>query len=195
MGAITSVPREVVPPVNHSPGFAVLCGSGILSQDIPSSSGLPALAAAGERTWRLLIPPASLLCSLPPSCGKQGGWGCIKLHELMWSLLLGKCQREPRTAVLYSGVWPGATQSLGYPVENKTCCCVRQPRLPSLAFPPAMSHPALAEAEPGSGGTGTSCPGSHCSLSWRKPSVGSCALPVLLCQGAATPQFLGLSYS
>lgn len=74
MGAITSVPREVVPPVNHSPGFAVLRGSGVLSQaDIPSSWGLPGPTAAGERSRRFLVPPAPLLCSLPPSFGEQAG--------------------------------------------------------------------------------------------------------------------------
>lgn len=74
MGAITCVPREVVPPVNHSPGFAVLRGSGVLSQvDIPSSWGLPGLTAAGERKRTVLVPPTSLLGSLPPSFGEQGG--------------------------------------------------------------------------------------------------------------------------
>lgn len=50
MGAITSVPREVVPPVNHNPGFTVLRGSGVLSQaDIAGFWGLAGLTAAGGK--------------------------------------------------------------------------------------------------------------------------------------------------
>lgn len=50
MGAITAVPREVVPLVNHCPGFAVLRGSGVLSQaDIVGFWGLAGLIAAGGK--------------------------------------------------------------------------------------------------------------------------------------------------
>lgn len=47
MGAITAVPREVVPLMNHSPGFTMLRGSGVLSQmDIAGVWGLAGLTAA-----------------------------------------------------------------------------------------------------------------------------------------------------
>lgn len=50
MGAITAVPREVVPLVNHSPGFAMRCGSDVLSQaDIAGFWGLAGLTAAGGK--------------------------------------------------------------------------------------------------------------------------------------------------
>lgn len=60
MGAITVVPREVVPLVNHSPGFVMLRGSGVLSQtDIAGFWDLAGLTAAGgkEQEKETLSPP------------------------------------------------------------------------------------------------------------------------------------------
>jgi len=92
--------------------------------------------------------------------------------------------------VLYWRVWPHATQALGYSVENKTYCCVRQPRLPSLAFPRHRESQGSGRGWSLShGGTGMSCPGSYSAyprgnLLWRL--LGS----LLLHRRAATPQFL-----
>lgn len=90
MGAITAVPREVVPLVNHSPGFAMRCGSDVLSQaDIAGFWGLAGLTAAGgKRSWRFSVPPAPL--PLQPANHHLGSWSrgesgrakpCM-LHEL-----------------------------------------------------------------------------------------------------------------
>lgn len=101
------------------------------------------------------------------------------VRELMWSFAVRNGQRGTRTAVLYSGVWPCATQSLGYPLENKTCCCVRQPRLPSRGSPPpwvtgpgragagalltvAQEPPALARTPAAPGGNPQPAPAPPC---------------------------------
>lgn len=181
MGAITCVPREVVPPVNHSPGFAVLRGSGVLSQvDIPSSWGLPGLTAAGERKRTVLIPPTSLLGSLPPSFGEQEGWGCVKPVCCMnWCgpLLLGMA-RERQGLQSF-------TQDFGLVPHSPWVIPWRTKPAAVWDSPGCQVLPSPRHESPGSGrvwswsrapsATGTSCPGSQCSLSWRKPSVGSCA--------------------
>jgi len=79
MGAITAVPREVVPLVNHSAGFAVLRGSGVLSRaDIAGCWGLGRLTAAGgEKSRGLAVSLASLLCSLLTIVWAAGA-GCVK---------------------------------------------------------------------------------------------------------------------
>lgn len=74
MGAITAVPREVVPLVNHSPGFAVLCGSDILSQtDVASFWDLADLNATGEKEQEVLSPTS--ITPLQPADRCLGSWG------------------------------------------------------------------------------------------------------------------------
>lgn len=85
------------------------------------------------------------------------------------------------TEVLCWSVWPHATEAFGYPMENKTYYCVRQPRLPSLAFPSPMSHTALAE------------PGARLTLAHEPPAANPphrLLGPLLLCWRAATPRVL-----
>lgn len=83
MGAITAVPREVVPLVNHSPGFALLGGSGVLFQRILLAPGAwQVQLLQGGKSRRLVVPPASLLCSLLTMAWAAGA-GRIRTHQTL----------------------------------------------------------------------------------------------------------------
>lgn len=199
MGAITSVPREVVPPVNHSPGFAVLRGSGVLSQtDIPSSWGLPGPTAAGERSRRLLVPPAPLLCSLPPSFGEQAGWGCVKPVCCMnWCgpLLLGRWPERDKdcSPLLKSLAMCHTVLGLSREEQNLLLCETAQVAKSCLPPPPWVTR-LWQRLEPGSQWHRNLLPWLSLQPILEE-TLRRLPRPLCLCQRAATPLFSRPSYS
>lgn len=91
----------MVPHVNHSPGFALLGGSGVPFQaDIAGSQGLAGLTAAEGKSRRL---GPTVITPLQPVYHGLGSWSretrdtsspecCV--NEVIWSIALGKITIE-----------------------------------------------------------------------------------------------------